>query len=302
MEKGEVISIVYLNGDYQPIEEAKVSVNDRAFLFADAVYEAIPVYSGTIFLPDRHHARLDRGLGEVAIAFDVADLDGVCEELITRNGLADEEFGVFYLQVTRGVAPRSHAFPKTPVAPTVYAFVGPLARATPEQWDAGYAAITLPDQRWGRADIKCTALLPNVLAQQAAAEADVTDAAFVREGLVTEGTHNNVFAVIDGVLVTAPADHRILHGITRQFILDLAVELGIAVEERPVEESEFRGADEIFFTGTTTEVRPTVFLDGEPVGTGVPGPITRLLSERYRRAVDEAISTCSSRAPAGRRR
>jgi len=247
------------------------------------------VYSGTTSLSDRHHARLARGLGEVKIAFDVADLDGVCDELIARNDLADEEFAVFYVQVTRGVAPRGHAFPKPPVSPTVYAFVSALTRPTPEQWDAGYAAITLPDQRWARADIKSTALLPNVLAQQAAVEAGVTDAVFIRDGLVLEGTHNNVFAVIDGVLVTAPATRQILHGVTRRFILDLAEELGLPAEERPIAEAEFRTADEVFFTGTTTEVRPTVVLDGAPVGRGAPGPVTRQLSEAYRRAVDSLV-------------
>ncbi|MDH3734209.1 MAG: aminotransferase class IV [Gemmatimonadota bacterium] len=265
-------------------------MNDRAFLFADAVYEAIPVYSGTSFLPDRHYARLSRGLGEVSIDFDVAGLSVVCERLLAQNDLVGEEFVVFYVQVTRGVAPRTHAFPTTSVEPTVYAFVGPLARATPEQWDLGTAAITLPDQRWGRADIKCTALLPNVLAQQAAVEAGVADAAFIRDGMVTEGTHNNVFSVIDGVVTTALADRRILHGVTRQFVLELASDLGLPTAERDVAESEFRAADEIFFTGTTTEVRPTVVLDGEPVGSGSPGPITRLLSDAYRAAADRIVA------------
>jgi D-alanine transaminase len=263
-------------------------VNDRAFLFADAVYEAVPAYRGTTFLAERHYARLRHGLAEVAIDYDVVDLPGVCDELLVRNGLLEEEFAVFYVQVTRGVAPRTHAFPKTPVEPTVYAFVASLARATPAAWDAGYAAITLPDQRWGRADIKCTALLPNVLAQQAAAQAGVTDAAFIRDGVVTEGTHNNVCAVIDGVLVTALADTRILHGVTRGYVLELATTLGIPVEERDVLEAEFRRADEIFFTGTTTEVRPTVRLDGDPVGNGRPGPVTRRISDAYRQAADRA--------------
>lgn len=279
---------VFLNGAYLSISEAKVSVNDRAFLFADAVYEAVPVYNGAMFLQERHWARLGRGLGELRIDFEPESLAPVARELVERNGLEDEEFAVFYAQVTRGVAPRTHAFPKEPVPPTVYAFASTLARVTPEEWDAGYSAITLPDERWARADIKCTALLPNVLAQQAVVEAGVTDAAFVRDGRVTEGTHNNVFAVIDGVLVTAPANHEILHGVTRQFVLDLARELDMPVEERPLLEAEFRAADEIFFSGTTTEIRPTVSLDGEPVGDGSPGAVTRLLSEAYRRAVSRA--------------
>ena len=277
--------IVYLNGEYLPADEARVSVNDRGFLFADAVYEAIPLYGGEMFLPDRHFARLGRGLAAVRIEFDPSPLSAVCAELVRRNRLGDEEFAVFYAQVTRGVAPRSHAFPASPVPPTAYAFASRLARASRDRWDAGYAAITLPDERWARADIKSTALLPNVLAQQAAVEADVTDAAFIRDGRVTEGTHNNVFAVVDGVVVTAPANHEILHGVTRQFVLELARGLDIPTAERPLMEAEFRTASEIFFTGTTTEIRPTVVLDGEPVGDGTPGPVTRLLTDAYRQAV-----------------
>lgn len=278
--------IVYLNGRYLPVDEALVPVSDRGFLFADAVYEAIPVYGGEMFLPDRHFARLEGGLAAVRIEWDPSSLSEVCERLLDENRLRDEEFAVFYVQVTRGVAPRSHAFPEPPVSPTVYAFTSRLARASRERWESGFGAITLPDERWARADIKCTALLPNVLAQQAAVEAGVTDAAFIRNGHITEGTHNNVFAVIDGVVVTAPANHEILHGVTRQFVLELARGLDIPTSERPLMEAEFRRASEIFFTGTTTEIRPTVVLDGQPVGDGAPGPITRLLMEAFRQAVE----------------
>lgn len=279
-------SVVYLNGDYLPVGDAYVSVEDRGFLFADAVYEAIPIYRGRSFLAERHWARLQSGLNEVSIDLDVAGIEGVLEELVAQNDLADEEFAVFYVQVTRGVAPRTHAFPSPAVSPTVYAFARAIARMTPAEWDRGYAAITLPDQRWARVDIKSTALLPNVLAQQAAADAGVTDAVLIRDGMVSEGTHSNVFAVLDGVLVTAPATHQILHGITRGLVLELAAELGLPAEERPYSLSELYDADEIFFTGTTTEIRPTVELDGRTVGVGSPGPRTRELHERYRRRVD----------------
>ncbi|MDX1396433.1 MAG: aminotransferase class IV [Gemmatimonadota bacterium] len=285
--------IIYLDGRYLPIEEATVSVNDRAFLFADAVYEAVPLYRGIMFLPGRHLERLAGGLAELRIDLDPDGLRAVCDGLVTRNDLAREEFAVFYAQVTRGAAPRSHAFPKMPVKPTVYAFASPLVRPAPEVWEKGFSAITLPDQRWARADIKSTALLPNVLAQQTAVEAGVTDAAFVRDGTVTEGTHNNVFAVIGGVLVTARADHRILHGVTRGFVIELSHELGIPVEERDVSIEEFRRAEEIFFTGTTTEIRPTVVLDGTAVGDGTPGPVTRRIADAYRRAVDRAAGIAS---------
>ena len=277
--------IVYLNGDYLPIAEAVVSVEDRGFLFADAVYEAAPAYNGRCFLIERHLARLAWGLRTLRIEADVTPLGDVGDELMARNDLLDAEFSVFYMQVTRGTAPRTHAFPRAPVPPTVYAFAKELVRTTPERWERGFAAITVPDQRWARADIKTTGLLPNVLAQQAAVEAEVEDAIFIREGMVLEGTHNNVFAVIDGEVTTAPATNHILHGVTRAFALELCEELGIRARERAFTVDELRGAEEIFFTGTTTEVRPTVELDGRTVGSGRPGEITRALSEAYRRAV-----------------
>lgn len=252
------------------------------------MYEATPVYRGRCFLLERHLTRLARGLGELVIGFEVDQLEPVAGELIARNDLSDAEFAVFYVQVTRGVAPRTHAFPKKPVPPTVYAFVSQLHRATSTEWDAGYGAITVPDERWSRADIKTTGLLPNVLAQQAAVEADVTDAVFIRDGNVMEGTHNNIFAVIDGAIVTAPATNHILHGVTRAVVLEIAVELGLPAEERLFSQSELYGADEVFFTGTTTEIRPTVRIDGRAIGTGAPGPTTRQLYERYKRRVETA--------------
>ncbi|WP_423925053.1 aminotransferase class IV [Candidatus Palauibacter sp.] len=262
-----------------------MSVEDRGFLFADAVYEATPAYNGRCFLIGRHLARLAWGLRTLRIEADMTPLAPVGDELMARNDLLDAKFSVFYMQVTRGAAPRTHAFPKAPVPPTVYAFAKELVRTTPERWEQGFAAITVPDQRWARADIKTTGLLPNVLAQQAAVEAEVEDAIFIREGMVQEGTHNNVFAVIRGEVTTAPATNHILHGVTRAFALELCEELGISARERAFTVDELRAAEEIFFTGTTTEVRPTVELAGRPVGNGRPGAITRALSEAYRRAV-----------------
>ncbi|WP_425153000.1 aminotransferase class IV [Candidatus Palauibacter sp.] len=218
-----------------------MSVEDRGFLFADAVYEAAPAYRGRCFLIERHLARLARGLRTLRIEADATPLGDVGDELMARNDLLDAEFSVFYMQVTRGTAPRTHAFPKAPVPPTVYAFAKELVRTTPERWERGFAAITVPDQRWARADIKTTGLLPNVLAQQAAVEAEVEDAIFIREGMVQEGTHNNVFAVIGGEVTTAPATNHILHGVTRAFALELCEELGIPARERAFTVDELRG-------------------------------------------------------------
>ncbi len=277
--------IVYLNGSYLPVEEAKVSVDDRGFIFADAVYEAAPAYYGRCFLMERHLDRLAWCLRSLRIEADTSRLAEVGDELMQRNGLDSAEFSLFYMQVTRGVAPRTHAFPKQRVPPTVYAFAKELVRTTPERWEKGFAAITVTDQRWAQPHIKTTGLLPNVLAQQAAEEAGAADAIFVRDGMALEGTHNNVFAVIGGEVTTVPATNYILHGVTRAFVIELCREAGFPVRERSFTLDEMFAAEEVFFSGTTTEVRATVEVDGRPIGPGRPGPVARALSDAYRRAV-----------------
>jgi len=280
------MTTVYLNGEYIPHERAMVSVDDRGFLFADAIYESTPVYRGRPFLLDRHMERLARGLAALRIEFDHTALIPVHERLIADNAMNDVHLSYVYIQVTRGVAPRGHAFPATPVTPTVYAFAGSVGLPTEARWQEGFAAVTVPDRRWARADLKTTALTANVLAQQAAAEAGVADAIFVRDGMAMEGAHNNVFAVVDGVVVTAPASNYILHGITRGYVMELARELGYSVEERALPIEELMQASEVFFTGTTTEVRPTVRIDTKVIGEGVPGPVARALQALYvRRAI-----------------
>ncbi|MDT8341975.1 MAG: D-amino acid aminotransferase [Longimicrobiales bacterium] len=276
---------VFLNGAYLPMEEATVSVNDRGFLFSDGVYEVTPAYRGRLFLFDRHRDRLRRGLGELRIEADIEGLGVVHGELLERNGLRDEPVSIVYLQITRGVAPRTHAFPPEPVAPTVYAFARPFQRPAPERWRRGFTAVTVPDRRWARVDVKTVSLLGNVLAQQAAVDAGVDDAILVRDGVALEGAHSNLFAVFGGTLVTHPRSNLILPGITRGFVLELARELGVPVEERPVQVEELAGADELFFTGTTTEVKPCVAVDGRTVGDGDPGPVTERLSEAFRARV-----------------
>lgn len=280
------MSIVYLNGNYLPMEEATVSVNDRGFLFSDGVYEVTPAYRGRFFLMDRHRDRLLRGLCELRIDADPSGLEAVHDELLARNGLSDEAISIVYLQITRGVAPRTHAFPPTPTAPTVYAFAKAFARPPEERWSRGFSAVTVPDRRWSRVDIKTVSLLGNVLAQQAAVDAGVDDAILVRDGVALEGAHSNLFAVFGSTLVTHPLSTVVLPGITRGYVLEMARELGIEVRERPIQVEELARADEAFFTGTTTELKPCVQIDGRPVGTGRPGPVTTRLSRDFIRRVD----------------
>jgi len=277
------MSVVFLNGRFVAEDEAMVPVNDRGFLFADGVYEVTPAYSGRFFLMDRHRARLLRGLCALRIDADVAGLERLHNELLEHNGLRDAEVSYVYLQITRGVAPRSHAFPREPVPPTVYAFARRFQRPQPAEWNAGYSAVSVPDRRWSRADLKTIALLPNVLAQQAAAAAGVADALLVRDGLALEGAHSNFFAVFGRTIVTHPASQQILHGITRGYVIEMARELGYTVDERPIPHEDLAFADEAFFTGTTTEVRPTVTIDGRPVGSGQVGDVTRALSLEFQR-------------------
>lgn len=282
--------MVYLNGQYLDASEASIPVGDRGFLFGDGIYEVSPAYRGNFFRLDGHLARMRNGLAQLRIDYDPSELVEVHTELIQRNGLASEEVAYVYVQVTRGVAPRTHAFPKEPTPPTVYAFANRYQRPSRERWEQGNAAVTVPDRRWTRVDIKSIALLPNVLAQQAAVDAGVADAIFVRDGVAIEGAHNNFFGVFSGVLVTHPETNLILPGITRTFVLELAHELGIPVEERPILVEELTTADELFFTGTTTEVRPCVEVDGQRVGTGAVGPVSRALFDAFVAETDRVAS------------
>ena len=289
------MSTVYLNGELIPKERALVPVDDRGFLFADGIYEVTPAYQGVFFRLERHLDRIRRGLAALRIDFDPEPLAEVHRQLLAANGLEDEPITTVYVQVTRGVAPRAHAFPTSPVRPTVYAFATEFKRAPREAWEKGYQATMVPDRRWARCDIKAIALLPNCLAMQAAAEAGSTDALFVRDGVAIEGAHNNFFAVLDGTVVTHPATNHILHGITREYVLELCHGLGLPVEQRPIQLEELWEADEAFFTGTTTEVRPTVRIDGRTIGDGRPGPIATRLMDAFVAGVERA-ATAATRA------
>lgn len=275
------MSTVYLNGELLPKERALISVDDRGFLFGDGVYEVTPAYGGSLFRMDRHLDRIRRGLAALRIDFDPEPLDQVHCNLLAANGLEEAEVAIVYAQVTRGVAPRAHAFPTTPVQPTVYAFAEEFQRPPREQWKLGYMATLVPDRRWARVDIKTIGLLPNCLAMQAAVEAGAADALLVRDGIALEGAVNNFFAVLNGMVVTHPATNHILHGITREYVLELCRDLALAVEERPIQVEELWQAEEAFFTGTTTEVRPTVQIDGRPIGDGRVGPVAKRLMDTF---------------------
>jgi D-alanine transaminase len=275
------MSTVYLNGTYVPKNEASISVDDRGFLLADGVYEVTPFYHGVPFGLDGHMERLRKGLAWMRISVDVDAVRAMHGELLARNGLGGAERSMVYLQITRGAAPRTHYFPETRVAPTVYAYARSWTRPSEERWSRGFTAVTVPDRRWSRVDVKTICLLPNVMAFQAARDVGADDAILVRDGVAIEGAHQNFWGVFDGVVVTHPTTNQILPGITRGVVLDLARAAGLGVDERPIQVEELARADELFFTGTTGEVRPCVEVDGREVGDGRVGPITRRLSEAF---------------------
>lgn len=288
-------STIYLNGAFLPKDEAHISPDDRGFLLADGVYEVTPAYRGRFFRLDRHLARLRRGLSALRIPFDPGDQEvaEIHRRLLEENDLGTEEVSYVYLQVTRGAAPRTHAFPPGEVSPTVYGFAKAFRRPDRERWKEGFSAVTVPDRRWSRVDIKSIALLPNVLALQAARDAGADDALFVRDGVALEGAHNNLFAVVDGTVVTHPASHEILHGITREFVMELCREVGLVVDERAIQVEELFQADEVFFTGTTTEVKPTVRIDDRAVGSGEVGPVTTKLYDAFLQGVQWELGQSS---------
>ncbi len=272
------MTTVYLNGAFVPKERATISVEDRGFIFGDGIYEVVRVIDGRIFEWGAHAARLARGLAGIRIAFEPAAIDMlkvVCERLVNENDLAEGE-AIVYMQVSRGAAPRTHHFPPVGTAPTVYAvasrFVVPRADR-----ESGVKAITFPDFRWLRCDLKTVNLLGAVLARQAATEAGAYEAILLRDGVVTEGAATNAFVVVDGDIRTHPLGNLILPGVSRQVVVDLMHENGIALVEKPVSQAELLRASEIFLCGTTTDVTAVVALDGAPVGSGAPGPVTKRL-------------------------
>lgn len=246
---------VYLNGEFCSIENAHVSVDDRAFTFADGIYEGLLYVNGEIFEEQAHFDRLTQSAEacKLNLPFDVAELNTAMLALIEHNQLSSKT-AFIYLQVTRGVSPRNHPFPVITPEPTVYAFAREIV-AKPE-WQTGASALLVPETRGSLCFIKSTALLPNILARQAAAEVGATEAIFVRDEKLMEGSHSNFFAVVNGVLHTHPANEFILNGITRKWLLAACEKLAIEVSESPVTLDQLNDIEEAFFSGTTTMVTP----------------------------------------------
>ena len=274
--------IVYLNGDYVSAEKASLSPFDRGFLFADGVYEVARFLRGRPYRLAEHVARLKEGLEALHIEVDAGFYGGVSRRLIDENRLSEAD-AIVYAQVTRGAAPRTHALPPAGTPPTVFAF----ARASdpPPAADAS-AAILVPDDRWGRCNIKSVMLLPNILAAQAAKEAGAIDALFVRDGLVLEATKANLFLVQDGVVRTAPNGPWILPGVTRAATLEAARGIGHAVEERAFTVEELLAADEVYIASTSLWTHSLTRVAGRSVGGGRPGPVC----EKLRLALYEEFS------------
>ncbi len=283
---------LYLNGEFMDLARGRISVEDRGFLFGDGIYEVIRVYGNRPFRLRAHMERLERSAAglELTLPLRVAALEEVCLELLKRD---PQEEGILYLQVTRGAGPRNHLIDPE-MNPTLAVWTQSISPIPPGKRAAGVSCITVPDERWNLCHLKTTCLLINTLSKTKAVRAGAQDAIYVRpdgpspaEGLrpaggtVTEGTATNLFAVRGGTLHTHPADNRILHGITRAVVLDLARALGIPAREETFPKDAMMRAEEVFLTGTTTEALPVVRIDGQAVGSGRPGPITQRLQAAY---------------------
>ena len=271
------MSTAYFKGEFMPLDAVRVSPLDRGYLLGDGVYEVVPVYGERLFCIDAHLDRLEQSLSAVAMDNPLSRSGWVqmLNALIARNGGGDQSV---YFQVTRGEAPRNHAFPRG-VSPLVFAMSKPTpARTAPEP----VSAVCRTDNRWGRCNIKAIAMLPNVLLRQEAVSAGAGEAILLRDGHVTEGAASNVFVAADGVLRTTPKGPKILAGITRDVALELAVAAGIEFEESEIPESMLRAADEIWVTSSSMEISPVVRLDGRPVGEGAAGPLWREIYQRFR--------------------
>jgi D-alanine transaminase len=270
----------YFNGKFLSKNEIHISPDDRGFLFADGIYEVVRWYEGFFFDMQGHVMRLKRSLRELRINWDGANtFPSVAEDLIKLNKLEDKP-AMVYLQVTRGAARRTHFFPSPEVSPTAYAFAFGFEPDIRYK-ETGIKVMLKEDIRWSRCDIKSVALLANTISFQEAWENGMKECIFVRNGMITEGSHSNIFFVIDGTLFTHPESNQILSGITRNNILKIAGESGIKIREEVVPENRIRFVQEAFISNTSAEVTPVIDLGGNKIGEGVPGPVTRLISEKF---------------------
>lgn len=280
---------VYLDGQYMPLADARVPVLDRGFIFGDGVYEVVPVYGGRPFRWPHHRARLGRSLAAIRITDPLGEAgwDALVRELVGRHPWPDQ---FVYIQVTRGVAPRAHAFPDG-ATPTLFAMSSELKPPANALLEQGVALASLPDERWLHCDIKSTSLLGNVLARQAAVDAGAHECVMFRDGFLTEGSASNVWVVRDGVVRGVPAGPLALEGIRVGLMETLCAAEGIGFERRRIHRDEVVRADELMISSATQEILPVTLLDGRPVGDGRPGPVHRRLHAAYQRAkTDPAIA------------
>ncbi len=271
---------VYLNGEFGPLSQAKISVLDRGFIFGDGIYDVVPVYNRKPFRMEQHLDRLDRSLAKIQIKQPKTreQWRALILELISRS---PETHSMVYLHLTRGVAKRDHAYPKPEVAPTVFAMVAPMTPPGAAAREQGLRAISIADERWLHCDIKSISLLGNVLAKQAAVDAGVDEVVQFRDGHLTEGASCNIWVVKNGKLLAPPKNNLVLEGIRYGLLDELTKEAGIPFELRPVTQDEVKDADELMMSSATREVLPIVELDGKPVGTGKPGDLYRRLRSAY---------------------
>jgi len=265
------MATVYLNGQFVPAEQASVSVLDRGFIFGDGVYEVIPVYGGHLFRLDQHLERLQNSLDAVQITNPLSrdQWNDMLRQLVQQNGDGDLSL---YLQITRGVAKRDHAFPAD-VTPTLFAMCNPLVPPPAAQLAEGVSAITVTDTRWQNCHIKAISLLPNILLRQQAIDAGSAEAILIRDGEATEGAASNLFIVKDNTVITPAKGPLLLPGITRDLILELAQAYDIRTQEKSISRADLFAADEIWLSSSTKEILPVTRLDAQPVGNGLPGPL-----------------------------
>jgi len=272
--------ICYLNGEYLPLAEARISPLDRGFLYGDGVYEVIPVYGGRPFRLEAHCARLTRSLGEIRMndPLSRAQWCDMFETLIARNGGGDQ---YIYWQVTRGAERgRNHA-PLPDIPRTIFAFCAPLPVAPPTMLEKGVSCVTAEDTRWARCDIKSVSLLSNVLLRQLSVDGGATETILLRNGELMEASASTVYVVIGGELRMPPNSRKILPGTTRGVVEELAARTGVPYRAVPISEAELRSADEVWISAATREVQPVTTLDGKPVGTGRPGPLWRRVYDGF---------------------
>lgn len=274
------MDIAYINGEYLPKEKISISPDDRGFLFGDGIYEVMKWYGGFFFDMEGHMARLKRSLGEVRINWSGVDaFPDIAGELVRKN-INNEMYALVYLQVTRGAAPRNHAFPDPSVPPTVYAFAREIGNA-PSGSLTGVQVLLRKDIRWGRCDIKSVSLLANTLGFQEARDRGMQECIFVRDGMITEGSRSNIFLVSGDTLFTHPESEYILSGITRKSIIRLAKESGIPVKEEQFPEKELGRVTEAFITNTSAEVTPVTAFGDKMTGDGNPGTITAHIHKKF---------------------